>query len=147
MSTRTVLVIEDSESQAETLERGLRASMARSTVILVQNSEDAELTLFSGNDRALTPDLVVVDLPADSRGVDLVKRVRADSRTKSVPVVTLSGDMDDRSIQDLYRSGANSYLDKPVDVQELVNVIATATRYWLGLNMSAPTARAMVAER
>lgn len=142
---RTVLVVEDSEPEARVLERALRDTIARSTIVLVRSTTDAEHYLFSDasfNGLRTRPDLVVLDVKVPlAGGLDLLKKVRSDARTKAIPVLMMSGELGDQDVQELYRSGANSYLDKPVDSQEFVMMVSTAAHYWLGLNMSVPAGR------
>src|SRR5205085_1300387 len=98
---RTVLLIEDSEAEAQMLERGLRASVARGSIVIVSNTSEAEHYLF---DEGLTlnlarpaPDLVVLDLSVSTGGgLEFIKRVRANARTRAIPVLMISDEMGDQ---------------------------------------------------
>jgi two-component system response regulator len=141
MRLQTVLVVEDSEVEARMLERGLVGASLRNAVIVATTTTDAEQYLFTdstlaGGNRP-NPDLVVLDVKVPpAGGLALLQRMRADTRTKRIPVVMMSGALRDEDVQDLYNSGANSFLDKPVDFQEFISLIGSAARYWLGLNLN-----------
>ncbi|MFI5384747.1 MAG: response regulator [Fimbriimonadales bacterium] len=146
MVWRTVLVVEDGEIDAKLLERALADKISRSAVVLVNTTTDAERYLFADGPGAGTrkgpPDLVVLNVKAPpSGGLDLLKKVRSDSRTRAIPVLAMSQELQDQDVRDLYRSGANSYMDRPVDFQEFVSMVSAAAHYWLGLNLSAPGTR------
>src|SRR4051812_36408737 len=128
MAMRTVLVVEDSKAEAEMLERGLRSALVRSAVVLVNTTTEAEAYLFSETDaagsKASNPDLVMLDVKIPPEGgVELLRKLRSNAKTQSIPVVMMSGQLRDQDVQYLYQSGANSYLDKPVDFQEFISLI------------------------
>jgi two-component system, response regulator len=148
-TTQTVLVIEDCELEAKMLERGLVATFSRTEIIHTQSTTQAEKYLFSdaelaGGDQP-NPHIIFLDVripPAG--GIALLQRLKADSRTKAIPVIMLSSQMRQEDVQDLYLAGANSFLDKPVDFQDFVDLVANAARYWLDLNLSAGPRRPLV---
>ncbi len=139
VAARTVLVIEDSEVEAQMLERGLRGSGSARHVVCVNTTTAAEGYIFAGSGRlGSIPDLVVLDVKVPpSGGLAFLKMLRSDERTRSIPVLMMSGEMGDQDLGDLYRFGANSFLDKPVDGQEFVSLVTAAANYWLTLNLSA----------
>lgn len=141
MVLRTVLLVEDSLDEAQMLERALRSTISRSSVVHVTSTSDAESYLFAGDGASAKSksfvDLVVLDVKVPpSGGLDLLRKVRANGNTRRIPVVMLSAQMPDEDVQDLYRSGVNSYLDKPIDADEFTSMVIAAARYWLSLNMS-----------
>jgi two-component system, response regulator len=142
----TVMVIEDSELEAKMLERGLHAAISRTAVIHAHTTTEAEQYVFSESALAggsqPNPDIVFLDVKIPpAGGIDFLKRLRADERTKSIPVIMISGQMREQDVRDLYLSGANSYLDKPVDCQEFMDVVSNAASYWLKVNLSAGSRR------
>jgi len=143
MRMRLVLVVEDSETEAELLEEGLRDAIPRGAVVAIRSTSEAERYLFSeSGELSPAPSLLVIDTSHPGAPVEvLLRRVRADYRTKTIPVVMLSERLGDLEVQDLYRSGANSCLDRPLDSDQFVSMVSAAARYWLGLNLSVPAHR------
>lgn len=140
MAVCTVLVVEDSEAEALILERGLRSAMPQGTIVHCATTTEAEDFLFHQPTSSYSkthPDLVVLDVRVPpSGGMNLLEKLRQDDKTRSIPVVMMSSHMGDEAVQDLYRHGANSYLDKPVDFNEFISLITSAARYWLSLNLN-----------
>src|SRR5689334_19045052 len=102
MAQRTVLVVEDSEVEAQMLERGLRNAISRSAVVLVNTTTEAEKYLFLDDGKRPNPDLVVLDVripPAG--GMGLLKKLRSNARTRTIPVVMMSSHMADPDVEDL----------------------------------------------
>jgi two-component system response regulator len=146
MANHTVLVVEDSEMEALMLERGLRQAIPRTTIVHCATTTEAEDYLFASlttdTRSRQNPDLVVLDVRVPpAGGMNLLLRLRSDARTRGIPVVMMSSHMGDDDVNRLYHGGANSYLDKPVDFNEYVALIANAARYWLGLNMNPKLTR------
>jgi CheY-like chemotaxis protein len=140
---RTVLIVEDSESDAQMLERGLQSSVATHAVVIVDTTDAAEDYVFhdaawAGGTRP-NPDLIVLDVRIPpGGGVDFLDKIRSDVRTRTLPVVMVCGELRDQDVQDLYKHGVNSYLDKPLDSSEFSRLVGAAARYWLKLNLSVP---------
>ena len=87
------------------------------------------------------PDLMLVDLKLPRmNGLDLLRRIRADERTKHVPVVILTSSIEEEDVASSYASGANSYVRKPVDYDEFVQVARKLGEYWLAINQPPPGA-------
>src|SRR4051794_2392418 len=106
------------------LERGL-SSFVPANIVLVNSTTEAERYLFEESEltgeRKPSPDLVMLDVKVPPcGGMDLLKKVRADARTSSIPVVMLSGQMREEEVRHFYQSGANSYLDKPDDFHDFI---------------------------
>ncbi|HVT12001.1 MAG TPA: response regulator [Fimbriimonadaceae bacterium] len=140
MAARTVLVVEDSDVESQMLEKGLRSSGSARTVVCVNSTTAAEGYIFAGSDggQGSVPDLVVLDVKVPpAGGLAFLKMLRSNERTRGVPVLMMSSEMRDQDVGDLYRSGANSFLDKPVDGQEFISLVTAAANYWLTLNLSA----------
>lgn len=92
---------------------------------------------FAGRDTAIQPRLVLTDLHMPRMdGVELLKRLRADPRTRAVPVVVLSSSSEERDVAACLREGANSYVLKPVDFDAFSEVMANLGRYWLAVNIA-----------
>jgi two-component system response regulator len=92
---------------------------------------------YAGRDPAVLPRLVLTDLKMPRLdGLELLKRIRADARTRDVPVVILSSSAEEAGVVDCMRHGANSYVLKPVDFDAFQQTIASLGHYWLDVNVS-----------
>jgi two-component system response regulator len=96
--------------------------------------------LFSAD--AARPDLVLLDLKLPLvDGLEILRRIRAEARTATIPVVVLTTSLEEHDLREAYRRGANSYLRKPVDFTQFVAMMRDALHYWLELN-NLPSLRA-----
>lgn len=145
MATRTVLVVDSSEVEAQIVERSLRDSGSRIGIVLARTTLEAEMYLHSESLQAAaekpTPDLILIDVNIPPiGGLELLKRIKSDNRTRWIPIVMMSERIGESDVQALYRAGANSYLDKPSDMRQFNAMISTTARYWLSINLNAATA-------
>lgn len=93
---------------------------------------------YSGHDSRKPVRLILLDLHLPKiSGRELLRLVKADYRTRSIPVVVWSSSGDEQSIAESYRSGANSFIIKPLDAGRLAAVIEHTVRYWTEINMTA----------
>ena len=137
MVRKTVLVVEKDEPQARMLEAALKRPGADGSVIVVSSPDEAALYLHHRRELGAVPALLLLDLGAHEGGLDLLRSIKSHERTKGIPVVMLSNDNEEIDVRELYRSGANSYLEKPRDANDLADLISAAADYWLGLNLAA----------
>lgn len=90
---------------------------------------------FAGRDRTLLPKLIVLDLKMPRMdGHEFLRLIRADERTRLLPVVVFTTSNEERDKSESYKLGANSYLTKPVDYKKFVDTIQQLASYWLVLN-------------
>jgi two-component system, response regulator len=140
----TILLVEDNPDDEALLMRALRKSMISTDVIVARNGAEALDYLFStgpytGRDTSATSTLVLLDLNLPKiGGLEVLRRLRVDSRTKLIPVVVLSSSDEDRDLIASYSLGVNSYVRKPVDFTRFVDVVQQIGRYWLTLNEPPP---------
>jgi two-component system response regulator len=135
-----VLLVEDNRDDAEFTLRALRKANAGLRVQLVEDGVAALEFLFrtgqfagQGSDRP--PRLVLLDLNLPKLdGTEVLRRMRADPRTRTVPVVMLTSSSAPADVQRAYRCGANSYIVKPDDYPQLIALLADLVRYWLQIN-------------
>ncbi len=126
--------------------RAIQKSGTTAVVVVARNSEEALNYVFSRGEFegriSPDPDFILVDVKLGAiSGLDLLRILRGDTRSRVIPVVMLSGSLDETVIHDCFVAGANSYLVKPVDMDEYMDMFRTATHYWLNLNrtLEAPT--------
>jgi two-component system response regulator len=96
------------------------------------------------------PKLVLLDLKLPKvDGMEVLKQVKSDPRTKTIPVVIMTSSKEERDLVASYHSGANSYIQKPVDFDQFREVVKTVGLYWLVINQPVPTngVREMVVRR
>ena len=139
---KSILLVEDNESDELLTIRAFKKSNNANEVLVVRDGAEALDYLFrtgvyAGQDVSLpTVMLLDLNLPKVS-GLDVLRRVRADERTKMLPVVVLTGSREDEDIVRSYSLGANAYVRKPVDFSEFMKAAETLGLFWLLLNETA----------
>jgi len=136
-----ILLVEDNASDIELARRALRKSRVLNEVVCVEDGAEAIDYLFGtgayqGRDPDDPPALTLLDinLPKLS-GLDVLRRIRADPRTRRMPVVILTSSAEDRDVAAGYDLGVNSYIRKPVDFTQFAAAIEQVGMYWLVLNV------------
>lgn len=136
-----VLVIEDNSYDAEITLRALQKNRTARKIIHVRDGEQALEFLFaqgrySDRDGSVLPRLILVNpRTAKVNDCELFKHIKENEVTRIIPVVILASPGDDRDIVQCYLQGANSYLHKPVDLDEYVQLVVQVSYYWLGVNL------------
>lgn len=145
MSEPTILLVEDNETDEELTLLALKQSRVLNKVVVVRDGREALDYLFgvgaySGRDVADLPHVVLLDLNLPKvGGLDVLKQIRADERTKLLPVVILTSSKQDRDLLAGYERGANSYVVKPVDFKQFSESVSQLGLYWLVHNLRAPS--------
>jgi len=141
---RSILLVEDNpDDQALTL-RAFRANGILNELVVVQDGAEALDYLFatgaySERDPEVMPQVVLLDLKLPKiDGLEVLQRLRADERTRLLPVVILTSSKEERDIVAGYTRGANSYVRKPVDFGEFREAVGQLGLYWLLLNNAPP---------
>jgi len=143
--SRTILLVEDNPDDIELTLRAFAQSDLASDVVVVRDGAEALDFLFLtgahvGRERSAGPEVVLLDLNLPRvDGLEVLERIRADERTRFLPVVILTSSNEERDVRRSYERGANSFVRKPVDFGEFVDVARQLCVYWLGLNEKAPT--------
>jgi two-component system response regulator len=142
--TKTILLVEDNpDDQALTL-RALKKNKILNEVVVASDGVEALDYLFgtgahAGRDLREQPQLVLLDLKLPKiDGLEVLRRLRADTRTRLQPVVILTTSNEDRDILSSYELGANSYIRKPVDFEQFMDAVRQLGLYWLVLNVAPP---------
>ncbi|MEW5864194.1 MAG: response regulator [Pseudomonadota bacterium] len=138
-----VLIIEDNVNDAELTLRALRGLVGPERILHLEDGvKAAEYLTGQAGAGGRLPRVVLLDLKLPRvDGLELLRLIKTDPRTQSVPVVVLTSSREEHDLRESYRLGANSYLVKPVGFQEYVAVVAHAGRYWLELNQLPPASR------
>lgn len=137
-----ILLVEDNPDDEELTLRALRHHNIANDVVVTRDGVEALDYLFSRGEYAdkkedELPQVVLLDLKLPKiDGLEVLKAMRADERTKSLPVVVLTSSNEERDIVDSYSFGANSYVRKPVDFVQFIAAVEQLGMYWLVLNQS-----------
>jgi two-component system response regulator len=138
MIDRTILLVEDNPKDEVLTIRALKKSNILNKVVVAHDGAEALDYLFSPTATTL-PQLVLLDLKLPKiDGLEVLKRIRENERTKILPVVILTTSTEDKDRLDGYRFGANSYIRKPVDFTKFVDAVGQLGLYWLVLNEPPP---------
>jgi two-component system response regulator len=142
MAEKFILLVEDNADDEELTLRALR-KIANEVVVARDGSEALEFIFgtgrHAGRDAARLPAVILLDLKLPKlSGLDVLQRLRADQRTRLVPVVVLTSSSEDEDMLRSYRFGANSYVRKPVEFGAFAGAVTQLGVYWMLLNESPP---------
>jgi len=140
---RTVLLVEDDRDDEELTIRGLERANVQNPVAVARDGQEAVDYLFGtdGQPPSPVPAVVVLDLQLPRlSGLEVLKRIRADDRTRRLPVVILTSSREDRDLINGYDHGANSYVCKPIQFDQFAAAVAQLGVYWLIINEQPPPA-------
>jgi two-component system, response regulator len=135
-----ILLVEDNPDDSDLALLAFSDSPMSNEVVLARDGVEALDYLFGSGDYAdrdtsIMPQVVLLDLKLPKLdGLEVLKRIRADERTKHLPVVMLTSSDEETDIAQSYGSGANSYIRKPVAFAEFLDAVRTMGLYWLVLN-------------
>ena len=134
-----ILLVEDSDADAELITRALRKSNLVNRVVRLRDGVEAiEFVFREGayvQRRGGQPRLILLDLKMPRMGgIDVLKRLKADERTRVIPVVVLTSSAEEQDVLISYQLGVNSYLVKPVEFSAFTNVITQTGLYWAVMN-------------
>lgn len=135
-----ILLVEDNPNDAELAMRALKKHNLANSIIWVKDGAEALDFVFArgaykGRDINCIPKLILLDLKLPKvNGLEVLKTVKSDERTKLIPVVVMTSSKEERDISDSYKLGVNSYITKPVDFEAFVNTVKELGMYWLLLN-------------
>jgi two-component system, response regulator len=144
MTERVILLVEDSASDEELTLRALRKNNIANRVVVARDGAEALDYLFrqgghANRDPDEVPQIVLLDLNLPKiGGLEVLRRIRADERTRLLPIVILTSSREDKDLIQGYSSGANSYVVKPVDFTQFAEAVRQLGMYWLVVNESAP---------
>jgi two-component system response regulator len=145
-----ILLVEDSQDDMELTLHALRKENLGNNIQVARDGEEALEYLFctgAHSDRKFTvPKLILLDLKLPKvDGMEVLRQLKADDRTKTIPVVILTSSKEERDLLAGYSLGVNSYIQKPVDFEQFRETVKSVGLYWLVINqppMTRPVAHA-----
>jgi two-component system response regulator len=140
MTTRTIMLVEDNPDDEMLTLRALKKNSILNDIIVARDGAEALEVLFAKASRGEPlPGLILLDLKLPKvDGLEVVRRIREDERTRIIPVVILTGSKLDEDILAGYRGGANAYVRKPVNFAEFAEAVKALGLFWLILNEPVP---------
>jgi two-component system, response regulator len=140
MNKRAILLVEDNPDDVTFTLRAFQKNNLLNEIVVAPDGEKAlDLLLPQNAGQALRPGLVLLDVKLPKiGGMEVLRRIRRDPRTQSLPVIVLTTSSEESDIANSYRFGANSFVRKPVDFSDFVRAANVLGIYWLLINQ--PTA-------
>lgn len=144
MPQKMILLVEDNPDDEALTLRALNKNRVANNIVVVRDGVEALDYLFvsgpyAGRDPFELPQVVLLDLKLPKvDGLEVLRRIRSDPRTRMLPVVILTSSREEQDLIQAYSSGANSYVRKPVDFNQFVEAIGQLGLYWLVLNEAPP---------
>ena len=144
MTQKMILLVEDNPDDEALTLRALNKNRVANNIVVARDGVEALDYLFAsgsyaGRDPFDLPQVVLLDLKLPKvDGLEVLRRIRSDPRTRMLPVVILTSSREEQDLIQAYTSGANSYVRKPVDFNQFVEAIGQLGLYWLVLNEAPP---------
>ncbi|ODS30483.1 MAG: response regulator receiver protein [Candidatus Scalindua rubra] len=145
--TKIILLVEDNPDDVELTLRALKTNNIRNEVVVVNDGAEALDYVFgtgayAGRDTSIMPVVILLDLKLPKvDGLEVLKRLRSDERTKLIPVVVLTTSDEEKDMVESYKNGANSYIRKPVDFASFREAVQQLKVYWILLNEPPPDSK------
>lgn len=145
MTDKVILLVEDNPDEELLTLRALRKNDVTGEVVVARDGVEALDYLFgtgayAGRDTSVMPQLILLDLKLPKiDGLEVLRRLRADERSRLLPVVILTSSREQQDMLEGYGLGANSYVRKPVNFEQFVRAVEQLKLYWLILNESPPS--------
>jgi two-component system response regulator len=144
MRKKIILLVEDNPDDELLAIRALEKNNIMNEVVVARDGAEALDYLFgagahAGRDMSVMPQIILLDVKLPKiDGLEVLRRLRNDERTKLLPVVVLTSSKEERDLTESYSLGANSYIRKPVNFAQFTEAIRQLGLYWLVLNESPP---------
>ena len=144
-----ILLVEDNPDDQDLTRRALQQHQIANQVVVANDGVEAldylfGTGLYAGRDTRVMPQVILLDLKLPKiDGLEVLRRLRADERTRLLPVVVLTSSDEEQDLVASYNLAANSYVRKPVDFHEFREAVQQLGLYWLLLNQPAPSRRAV----
>lgn len=140
--SKSILLVEDNADDVALTIRALRSNKIENPIVVAHDGEEAldyvfGTGLYAGRDIDDLPHVILLDLELPKiHGLKVLERIRADDRTKLIPVIVLTGSGSEASVTESYRLGVNSYIIKPVDIDQFIEAVRQLGLYWVITNVS-----------
>ncbi len=147
MNDKIILLVEDNPDDELLTLRAFEENKITNQVVVAEDGAEALDYLFgtgkyAGRDPSIVPQLILLDLKLPKiDGLQVLRRIRADERTKLIPIVILTSSKEEQDLLNGYSNGANSYIRKPVDFVQFAEAVRQLELYWLVLNEPPPNKR------
>ncbi|MCL5966346.1 MAG: response regulator [Deltaproteobacteria bacterium] len=144
MQDKVIFLVEDNPDDVELTLRALKKNNILNEVVVAQDGAEALDYLFGkggyvSRDMAAMPAVILLDLKLPKiDGLEVLRRIRSEERTKLLPVVILTSSKEEKDLVNGYKLGANSYIRKPVDFNQFTEAVRQLGLYWLILNEPPP---------
>jgi CheY-like chemotaxis protein len=135
-----ILLVEDNPTDAELAIRALKKSNLANKLVWVKDGAEALDFIFGAgvySDRAMAngPKVIMLDLRLPKvDGMEVLRRIKGDERTRTIPVVVLTSSKEDRDVAESYQLGVNSFISKPVEFDAFAKTVSELGLYWLLVN-------------
>lgn len=135
-----VLLVEDNPTDAELCIRALKKNNLANKLVWVKDGAEALDFIFakgaySGRNGLTVPKVILLDLRLPKvDGMEVLRQIKADQRTRTIPVVVLTSSKEDRDVAQSYQLGVNSFISKPVEFDEFARTVSELGLYWLLMN-------------
>ncbi len=136
-----IVLVEDNPNDAELIIRSLKKHNLANKVVQLKDGAEALEFLFAHDSRAQkgehhNPRVVLLDIKLPKiDGIEVLRRMKSDSRTREIPVVILTSSNEERDIKETYALGVNSFVTKPIKFEEFAKVVAELGIYWVMVNV------------
>jgi two-component system response regulator len=144
MDEKLILLVEDNPDDEALTLRAFQKNNMKNKVVVVRDGEEALDFLFrrgahAARNLAEIPEIILLDLKLPKiDGLEVLRQIRADPRTRLLPVVILTSSKEEQDMLEGYSQGANSYVRKPVDFNQFLEAVKQLGLYWLVLNEPPP---------
>ena len=139
-----ILLVEDNPDDVELTVHALRREKLANDITVARDGEEALDFIFcrgQHSDRSFQnpPRLILLDLKLPKiEGLDVLRAIKADPRTKAVPVVIMTSSREERDLVESYKLGVNAYVQKPVDFEQFRGIVKELGLFWLVINQAPP---------
>lgn len=135
-----IILVEDNPSDADLIKRSLNKNNVANKILHLKDGQEVLDYLFGEGEwkerkTANTPKVILLDLKMPKvSGIEVLRRLKSNEETRSIPVVVLTSSKEDPDIKECYHLGVNSYVVKPVGFEEFSKTVAQLGLYWLLIN-------------